>query len=341
MTLALVLFLAAPVSAMDLEAPTVPESGKEFMPSSPENFGQGLMEVFRDALMHFTPNLKEGASACLGLTASVMIVSIVKTLPGSAVRAADLAGTAAMSAIMLHSANSMVNLAVETVTQISEYGKLLLPVMTASMAAQGSVSTSAALCAATAAFDTVLVTVISKLLTPAVYMYLALAVASAAVGDESLQKLRDQLKGLVSWILKTLLYVYTGYISITGVVSGTTDAAALKAAKLTISGVVPVVGGILSDASEAVLVTAGTVKNAAGIYGMFAVLALWLGPFLKIGAQYLLLKATGMVCAIFGSKQHSGLIQDFSAAMGLMLAMTGSVCLMLMISLLCFMRGAG
>ena len=101
------------------------------------------------------------------------------------------------------------------------------------------------------------------------------------------------------------------------------------------------VGGILSDASEAVLVSAGTVKNAAGIYGMLAVIAIWIGPFLKIGLHYLLLKLTGAVCAIFGSKEMSGLVGDFSSAMGMLLAMTGSVCLMLMISLVCFMRGVG
>ena len=100
-------------------------------------------------------------------------------------------------------------------------------------------------------------------------------------------------------------------------------------------------GGILSDASEAVLVGAGTVKNAVGIYGMFAIIAIWIGPFLKIAAHYLLLKTTGAVCGIFGSKQITDMIQDFSSAMGLLLAMTGTVCLMLMISMVCFMKGVG
>ena len=339
MTLVLIMLMAVPVSALEVEAPAVPESAREFMPEAPESFGQGLMEVLRDALMKFHPNLKEGTSACLGILAAVLIVSVVKTLPGTPERAVDLAGTAAIGILLLHSANSMVNLAVETVTEISEYGKLLLPVMTTALAAQGGISASAALYAGTAVFDSILSSLISKLLTPMIYLFLALAVAAAAVGEEALNKLRDQLKGLMIWILKTLMYMFTGYISITGVVSGTTDAAALKAAKLTISGAVPVVVGILSDASEAVLVTAGTVKNAAGLYGLFAVLAIWLEPFLKIGAQYLLLKGTGLVCGMFGSKQHTGLVQDFCTAMGLLLGMTGSVCLLLLISLVCFLKG--
>ena len=339
MTLLLTVMLASPVEAMDLEAPAVPPEAAYFMPSGQESLGQALLEVIRNALLELSPSLKEACRGCLGVIGAVMAVSAVKAFPGSPQKTADMAGTAAMGVMLLQSADSMVNLAARTVSEISEYGKLLLPVMTAAMAAQGRITSSGALYAGTAFFDTFLSGLIAKLLIPAVYFFLLLAVAAATVGDEMLVRLRDGVMGIASWVLKTVLYIFTGYISITGVVSGTTDAAALKAAKLTISGAVPVVGGILSDASEAVLVTAGTVKNAAGVYGMFAVMALWLGPFLKIGANYLMLKAVGLVCGIFGSKEHSTLIRDFSGAMGLLLAMTGSLCLMLMISLVCYLKG--
>ena len=173
------------------------------------------------------------------------------------------------------------------------------------------------------------------------YFYLALATASGALGEQTLGKMRDLVKSFVSWCLKILLTVFTTYMSITGVVSGTTDAAALKAAKVTISSVVPVVGGILSDASEAVLISAGLMKNSAGIYGILATLAVFLTPFLRIGTQYLMLKMTAAVCGIFGSKGVVDVIGDFSAAMGLLLAMTGSVCLMLLVSTVCFLKGVG
>ena len=95
----------------------------------------------------------------------------------------------------------------------------------------------------------------------------------------------------------------------------------------------------MSDASEAVLVGAAAVKNAAGIYGILAIACIFLGPFLKIGIHYLLLKLTAAVCGIFAQKQTTDLIVDFSSAMGFLLAMTGSVCLLLMISTVCFMKG--
>lgn len=341
LAITLVLMLAVPVSALEITAPTVPESGRALMPSEYETLGQGLLEVLKDALGYFRPDLKEAAEVCCGVTAAVMAVSIFRSMPAMGAKTADIAGTCAVAAMLLSAANSMIGLGVQTIQQVSEYGKLLLPVMTAALAAQGGVSTSAALYAATAFFDSVLTAVICKVLTPMLYFFLALAVATSAVGTQTVTRLRDTVKWAMTWALKIILYVFTGYIGITGVVSGSADASALKATKLTISTVVPVVGNILSDASEAVLVSAGTVKNAAGVYGLLAVSAVCAGPFLRIGIHYLMLKLTSGICGVFGSKQTVGLISEFSAGMGLVLAMTGAACLMLMISTVCFLKGVG
>lgn len=330
-----------PVQAVDLTAPEVPEFGQEFMPEDTSNLKDGLSQMMHNALLRFRPDLKEAAKVCLGIVAAVMTVSLTRFAPGGTDRTADLTGTIAISGMFLSAAGALVNLGAETVVEVSHYGKLLLPVLTAAMAAQGGITTSSALYAGTALFDAILSSLVSNALVPMIYLYLAVSAANSAIGDDMLKKIRDAVKWFMTWSLKTLLYIFTGYISITGVVSGPTDAAALKAAKLTISGVVPVVGGILSDASEAVLVGAGAVKNSIGLYGLFAVIAIWMEPFLKIGAHYLLLRFTGSICSIFASKRISDLIQDFATAMGYLLAMTGAVCLMLLISIVCFMRGVG
>lgn len=341
MILGVLMLLTLPVQAQELTAPPVPEYAEKFMPPQQGSFMQGVLEVLREALLSIRPDLKEAATVCLSIASVVMGVSLLRTFPGSSEKTATLAGSIGIAVLLLRSSGSLINLAASTVTQVSEYGKLLLPVMTAALAGQGGISSSAAIYAATAFFDALLTAIIGKLLTPLVYIFLLLSVAGSAIGQETLKKLRDTIKWAVTWSLKTILYIYTGFISITGVVSGTTDAVALKAAKLTISSVVPVIGGILSDASEAVLVGAGTVKNAAGIYGFFAIIAIWIGPFLRIGVHYLLLKATGAVCSVFAGKEHTELIHDFSSAMGLLLAMTGTICLMLLISLVCYLKGVG
>ena len=342
--LALALLLALvclPVSAAAFSAPTVPDSGQALMPEDTGNFGKGLMELVRNALTRLRPDLAQCARVCAGVLGAAMLTGLLRCFSGGEKGLVNLAGVLVISALLGTTANSMIALGRETVQEISDYGRLLLPVMTAALAGQGGVTTSTALYVGTAAFDTALGGVIAKMLIPMVYGFLVLGIGACALGEQTLGKLQELAKGLVTWTLKTMLIVFTSYMGITGVVSGATDAAALKAAKLTMSTVVPVVGSILSDASESVLVGMGTMKNAAGIYGILAAGAIFLEPFLKIAAHYLSLKITGSLCAVLSDGELGKLVDTFSGAMGLMLAMTGAACLLLFVSTVCFLKGVG
>lgn len=335
----LLLMFSVPVGAEELIAPEAPEDLLDMMPENQESFGQGIWYVIQSGLADIRPDITESLEVCLRVFAAVLLLSLLRTMQGESKLVLELVGVVGVACILLEPAHSLIHLGADTVHQISEYGKLLLPVMTAALAAQGGATTSAALYAGTALFDTLLSTAISSVLIPMVYVFLALSVVNAATGEALVKRLMDFSKWLMTWCLKIVLYVFTGYISITGVVSGVTDQTALKTAKLAISGVVPVVGNILSDASEAVLVGAGVLKNAAGIYGMLAVLAIFIGPFLKIGVQYVLLKLTAAACGAVAEKKTGELIDSFSGAMGFLLAMTGAICLMQLISAVCFLKG--
>lgn len=339
--IAFLLLCTRPVSAAEYVAPSAPQDVQELMPADTENFAEGLLKVIKSAISTLRPELVSAAGACLGLIAATMLTTLLDHLPGNSKKVTRFVCVLAVGTVLLSKTNVMIRLGSETVSQLSEYGKLLLPVMTGALVTQGGGSSATALYVGTMAFDTVLSSVIGKILIPMIYMFLALSIANSATAEDILKKLRDLLKWLMTWGLKTVLYIFTGYMSITGVISGTVDAAAMKATKLTISGMIPVVGGILSDASEAMILGAGVMKSAAGVYGLLALFAIWITPFLQIGVQYLLLKLTAAICSVFGIKEASDLIADFSAAMGLLLGMTGAVCILLFISVICFMKGMG
>ena len=74
-------------------------------------------------------------------------------------------------------------------------------------------------------------------------------------------------------------------------------------------------------------------------YGLLTVIALLVGPFTRIGIQYLMLKVTSGLCQTLDSKEVASLIHDFSSVMGILLAMTGAVSVIFLISIICFMKG--
>lgn len=337
--LLLLLSITHPVYATEFTAPSAPESAQQYMPCEQESFADGLWYIVKSAAASIKPELNNASSVCLSLIAIVLLVSILNSFTDASAGVLRLVVAVVIGILLLEPANSMISIGTDTVTELGEYGRLLIPAMTAAMAAQGGVTSSAALYTGTIFFVTFLTTFITRLVIPALYIYLCLCVANVALEQNALKKATDFVKWLMTWSLKWVLYIFTGYISITGVISGTVDASTLKAAKIGISGAVPVVGNIFADATETILVSAGVMKNAAGVYGIFAVLAICVGPFVQVGVHYLLLKLTGAVCDVFGHKPSANLIKDFSTGMGFALAMTGSAAVLLLVSLVCYMKG--
>ena len=342
MTLLLCFLMAVPAQAMDFTAPEAPDRVEDVVEEKADSFAEGLWNVIRYGIGQLDGSLRQAMAVCLSAAAAVMVCTLLREVSsGISARAVELGCSVAVAGLLLEPAASLIGLGIDTARELSEYGKLLLPVMTGALAAQGGMSASAALYAGTALFDSLLSALLTRLMNPMLWLFLALAIGNSALKEELLGKMRNFLAWCMGWVLKLVLYLFTGYMTVTGVVSGTADAAAVRAAKATISTAVPVVGGILSDASEAVLITAGTLGSAAGLYGILTVLALFAGPFVRLGVQYLLLKGVGSLCSAFDGGGAAGLINDFASAMGLVLGMVGTQTVLLMISTLCLMKGVG
>ncbi len=325
------------VYAMEFDAPAAPEGVEKYIPEEDESFASGVWYVIKTAIGDIRPDLKEATATSLSLIAVVMLLSITSKFSGITDQVIQLSTAVCLGLIMLRSTKSFLYLGKDTVARLCDYGKLLLPSLTAATAAAGGTSTSVALYSGTYIFVTIFSTLVNKCIIPLTYIYLCFSICNCAFQNDVFVGMKKFVKWLSTWLLKTIMFVFTGYMGITGAISGSVDTAALKATKLTINGAVPVVGGALSDASEAILVSAGIMKNAVGVYGIFVFLAICIGPFLKVGVHYLILKFTTAICSILTSKGVA-LIQEMSEIMGVVLAITGVGCLMLLISVVCFIR---
>ena len=332
----IIAILTVPVCAASF---TAPEISNPYMPAEVDNFSDGLWFVVKNAIFDLAPEVRDAGEICLSIVAVAMLISLVTSAFAFNKQVAVTVGIMCVAILLFRSSNTFIQTGVATVKELSEYGKLLLPVMTAALAATGGATTSAALYTGTAVFNYILTTVLTKFAVPLMYIYLCTSISYAIAKEELLGSIKKFINWLIQWGLKIIIYIFTAYLGITGVISGTVDASALKATKLAISGFVPVVGGVISDASETILISAGLMKNAAGLYGGLAIIAMWIGPFLQIGTQYLLLKITGFICGALQSKEIADIVADFTTALGFVLGMIVTICVLLLISTVCFMKG--
>ncbi|MGI5963618.1 MAG: stage III sporulation protein AE [Lawsonibacter sp.] len=301
-----------------------------------ENMEQGMSNLFVDAVGELKSLVRASAATGLKLLAVVLLCSLAKGTGnggGSGLQAVELAGALAITALTIGDMEAMIGLGRDTIGKMSVFSDTLLPVMAVLTAATGGVTGAAVRQGVTVFFSQILILVMDRILIPLVYGYVALSCAYAAVDNPGLGKLAGLLKSVATFLLTALLVVFVGYLTASGAIAGSVDASAIKAAKLAISRAIPVVGGVLADASETVLAGAGVLRGTVGVVGMLVVLAICATPFFQLAIQYLVYKGMAALCATVAPPRLSRLIDSVGGAFGVVLGMTGASALILLISL--------
>lgn len=337
----LVLWLLAPVCCAgggELDVSGLDElwcQAEEYGIRADTGLETGMSNLFQDALAQGSAFLRRSVGVGVQLLAVVLVCGLAEgaCVQKTALDAAKMAGALAVTALSVSSMDAMIGLGRETIGKMSVFSDALIPVMAALTAATGQVKGAALRQGTTVIFTRLLIGVIDGLLVPLVYAYVAACCAYAAVGNEGLKKLSALLKGAVTMILTTILLSFVGYLTVSGAIAGTADAAAVKATKMAISRAVPVVGGILADAAESVLVGAGVLKGGVGVVGLLVVLAICIGPFVQLAFHYLTYKLAAALTGTVADPRLSGLLDSIGGAFGLVLGMTGACALLLLFSI--------
>ncbi|MBQ9460020.1 MAG: stage III sporulation protein AE [Oscillospiraceae bacterium] len=243
-------------------------------------------------------------------------------------------GVLASGMIAAGDLRTLIGLGAQTVEELGTLARLLLPTLASAMAAGGFVTSASVWQVTTLLVCDALCSAASKLLLPLSYCCIASAAAGAAMEESALERLSDGIRRLAAAGLKLTLAAFTAYLTIAGVLTGSTDRAAIKAAKLAVSGAVPIVGGVLSDAAESVFAAAGTLRGTVGALGVFAVLTVCLAPLLRLGAQYMIYKLAALAAGLVGTKALGDFLDRMGEAFALVLAVTASCAVVLLASLL-------
>lgn len=326
----------------DLEE-ALPEAAEDLLgqvdPSAPEGLAAGVGAILDRMGREVGDILRQRVRGAALVLLAVVLCGAVDGFyqgvdGGKATIFLPMAGALSVTMLTAGSLDSLMGLGAGTIEELSVFSRVLLPTLAAAAAASGAMTSATMQQVTTVFLADLLIDLIHRLLMPMVYLYAGALAAAAMLPENRLGALAEALKKVITWILTTVLLAFTVYLSVVRVVSGSADAAALKVAKAAISGAVPVVGSILSEATETVLAGAGMLKNTIGVFGMLGILAACAHPFLQLGVQYLLYKLTAFLASTVGAPSLCKLIDGLGGAFGLVLGMTGSCAFLLLISVL-------
>lgn len=245
----------------------------------------------------------------------------------------SMVGALGIAAAVYQDLNGLMSVCTQTAEQLRVLSKCILPVMLTAVTLTGAPTAASVSYTATMFALDLCISVMTDVLIPAVSAYIAMITVNAALANHMLTRLAAFLRWLTVSALKLMLTIFFSYLTISGTVSHGLDAAAVKTAKFALNGSVPVVGSILSGATESVLSGAAVLKNSLGLFGMLCVAAVCVIPFLRAGISYLVFKTGTAVLSPICSPALASLLDGISDSIGIILGMLGSCCAILFFEL--------
>lgn len=224
--------------------------------------GQYLFSRFRAALQDAVANSLRGAMALMLLSLLCgLIEGTVESAGETPARYAGYLGVLGAAALSAGDLSALIGLGVETMDELSTMAKLLLPTIAAAMAGGGCVGSASVWQVGALMLSDIFLSLMRDVLVPVLYCMIGTAAAGALLEQSRLSLLSKGIGKLLSWGLSAILIVFTAFLSVSNLLASSVDRLAVKVGKTVISGAVPVVGGILSDATEAVAAAALTLRG--------------------------------------------------------------------------------
>jgi stage III sporulation protein AE len=322
----------------------VPDGAKKSLDSL------GIKSADKDSLARFTPanmlktaaaSLKKEASAPVKAVAAVFAIllacALLNTLKStfgekSLQGVFDIVSSLCIATVILVPVSQCVSYCAKTINDSSGFMLAFLPVYSSLAAVSGHPASAVATQSLLLVSSEALSRITTTTFVPMVDIYLGFCVIGAVSPGINISGIAGFIKSAVSWALGLCITIYTGILTVQGLIASAADNVTIKAAKFVVDGAVPVIGGAVSDAMNTVISCTGLLKTTVGAYAIVVFILAFLPPVLECLLWLLAADLSLAVADILDIANMSGLLKAVREALKLIIALVLASALAMIIS---------
>lgn len=213
---------------------------------------------------------------------------------------------------------SITEIAVNTLENILEFMRSLIPAYYMALMFSSGISTSSLFYQGTLILIHLVELFIVHGIMPFIRIYFILALVSNLTEEAVLSKALELLETIIRWTLKTLLGLVTGYNVIQGLVVPVSDNLKNRIAMRAVSAL-PGVGDLLGSAAETVFGAGIVLKNAIGVAGIGVLAVVLCIPMIRIAFHAFIYKLAAALVQPISDKRMVECLSGCSKAASLLL----------------------
>lgn len=333
----------------ELDVQEIENALEEILPENSFHFREAVMELFRGEIPvsreSLTALVKDTLFAELRLQKDLLIHILILVIAAAVFSSfikvfrknqiSDIAFYMIYLMLFMLVMNGFRELSLtaeETMGQILHFMRLLLPVyLAAAFLASGSV-TALGYYELTLFFITAVQTVMLKVVLPGIGFYVLFQLLNHLGREDYLSRMAELIKGILSWLMKTMLALVIGIQTVQGLLLPAIDSLKNSLWKKAAEAV-PVLGNTFSSVTETVLGTAVILKNAVGAAGLLVIGLICLVPVVRLAVCTLFYQAVGAAVQPVSDKRITECISRAGEGIGLLLKAVAVTGMMFLITL--------
>ena len=222
------------------------------------------------------------------------------------------------AAVEIPTATALVGGVLSSLEAVSAFVRLLVPLMGVLVSASGAPAASAALTATAVGAAEAVSLAVDSLFVPLTGAYGAVCVIGAADGFFSADRGMRLVKKVFSVLVGGAALVFTGVLSLRGAASKAADSLALRGAKFLVGGLVPVVGGAMSEGLSAVTASLNAVNDSVGALGIAAIAMILLPPIVRVLTHRAVLWCASLAGELAGIPRAGAYFSGISEALSML-----------------------
>ena len=203
----------------------------------------------------------------------------------------------------------------EVVDQMVTFMQALLPLLLTLLVAVGGIASAAIFHPIIFVTITAFGSIVKNFVLPLIFFAAVLEIVSGLSEHFKVSKLAGLLKTVAMSVMGLMSTIFLGVLSLQGVAGAVADSLTFRTAKFATNTFIPVVGGVFSDALEAVIRSSLLMKNAVGIAGVLIIIALLVLPLIKILTIAFIYKLAGAVTQPVGEDRISDCLNTLGSSL--------------------------
>lgn len=224
-----------------------------------------------------------------------------------------------------------VDLAKNTILNMTDFMAALMPVLMMLLASVGGFTEATLLDPVIMGFATISSRIYVDILIPLIFMSFVLQFVNNISSDYKISNLTKLLKQIAIWVQGIVMTVFIGVITLRSIAAKTIDQVTIKTAKFAVDNFVPVVGKCLSDAISTVAGYSLLLKNAISGLGLVIILVIVIFPIIKLLIMAFIYKVTAALIEPISDSRLVNCINSVGDSIILLMSCVISVSIMFFI----------